>query len=579
MSSRNSARPLVLALSIAIAMSGPGAAFASESDLAGASASVQAKAETAEKKENSGSEETTKEAKSVRKTEEKSETKTSSKSETKTESKSETKSSSQDTKETTGKSSPSETSKESKAEETSAKDPTKSEEESTESSKETKAESVPESSEESSTEETSTAEETTKEETKDTTEESTKETTAAKERIYTYYDDGPITATIPKEYRFTKISGKPVILASGTKVYTKKSEDADVVAQADGRTAAYIIKDGDPWVYIESGYVRGFVQASTLSEGEEAKTYVQQYQAWLKEQLKAAGMDPDVTISSAAMADFFDTLTAKGDLPFGTMDISINHMDNPAFDYTLTTTMDVTIEKEYAVADEDITIYDNRFYAAHPDKKEASDHKIGTLKKGGLAYITADGEETAVFIESGDVRGFVKNDQLITGKKARAVVKKKGEYNMTTASGVTTPDKNRAFYYSTASVFKAGTGKRNAVTAFALQFVGNKYVWGGTSLTKGCDCSGFIQSIYRHYGYSLPRTSAAQRHAGKNVGTSLKNALPGDIICYDGHVAMYLGDGKMVHASNHHPYPVGGIKVSGNPNYRKILTIRRIIND
>lgn len=111
-------------------------------------------------------------------------------------------------------------------------------------------------------------------------------------------------------------------------------------------------------------------------------------------------------------------------------------------------------------------------------------------------------------------------------------------------------------------------GKR--VAKYACQFIGNPYVAGGTSLTNGADCSGFTYAVYRDFGYSLPRTSYEQRSAG--TGVSYSEAQPGDLICYDGHVALYIGGGLIVHAST----AKTGIKVS-NAQYREILAVRRII--
>jgi cell wall-associated NlpC family hydrolase len=117
----------------------------------------------------------------------------------------------------------------------------------------------------------------------------------------------------------------------------------------------------------------------------------------------------------------------------------------------------------------------------------------------------------------------------------------------------------------------SGSGSGSSVVDFATQFVGNPYVWGGTSLTDGADCSGFVQSVYANFGVSLPRTSYEQQNAGTEV--SYVDAQPGDLICYGGHVAIYMGDGKIVHASN----AKDGIKISNDATYRTILSVRRLV--
>ena len=115
-----------------------------------------------------------------------------------------------------------------------------------------------------------------------------------------------------------------------------------------------------------------------------------------------------------------------------------------------------------------------------------------------------------------------------------------------------------------------GSEMGKAVVEYALQFVGNPYVFGGTSLTKGIDCSGFVMKVYENFGVTLPHSSKADRTEGYAVD-SLEDALPGDLICYSGHVALYMGNDQIVHASNSKT----GIIVS-KVNYRKILAIRRI---
>ena len=113
----------------------------------------------------------------------------------------------------------------------------------------------------------------------------------------------------------------------------------------------------------------------------------------------------------------------------------------------------------------------------------------------------------------------------------------------------------------------------SSVAEFALQFVGNPYEYGGTSLTNGADCSGFVMSVYENFGVSLPHSSSADRSVGTEVEGGLSNAQPGDIVCYSGHVGIYIGNGQIVHASTEET----GIKVS-DADYRTPITVRRIFN-
>ena len=121
------------------------------------------------------------------------------------------------------------------------------------------------------------------------------------------------------------------------------------------------------------------------------------------------------------------------------------------------------------------------------------------------------------------------------------------------------------------------TDVRISICDFAKQYVGNRYVWGGTSLTKGADCSGFTMAVYRNFGISLPHSSRAQANCGAKI--SVSDVKPGDLIFYGSgkrinHVAMYIGGGRVVHASNART----GITIS-NMYYRSPVSAARILQD
>ena len=211
---------------------------------------------------------------------------------------------------------------------------------------------------------------------------------------------------------------------------------------------------------------------------------------------------------------------------------------------------------------------------------------VGKLYPGYAAKITGPvGEWTAV--ESGDVTGYVKTEYILTGAEAQTYAE-----NLVTEAQQEGKEEAEAFTYAvsrkseeaqmtqevqenvqqteTTEVSAQPASNGQVIVDYACQFIGNPYVWGGTSLTDGADCSGFVQSVFAHFGISLPRTTYDQIYAGVEV--SYDQAMPGDLICYDGHIGIYIGNGQIVNAQN----PEQGIGISP-ATYTTILSVRRIV--
>lgn len=229
----------------------------------------------------------------------------------------------------------------------------------------------------------------------------------------------------------------------------------------------------------------------------------------------------------------------------------------------------------------------------------------GILYKDAAAEVIGPvGEWTQ--IRSGEVSGYVKSEYLLTGDAAQAkaeeLIEKTKQAAPVKEENKEQIDEKMAFEYAVtraeeearraaeeaarkaeeeakakaeaqakaeANAKAEVSGQGQAVVDYATQFVGNPYVWGGTSLTNGADCSGFVQSVYAHFGISMPRTSTSMRSAGVEV--SYENAQPGDVICYPGHVGIYIGNGQIVNAIDE----AHGIGISSATG-QNIITVRRM---
>lgn len=208
-----------------------------------------------------------------------------------------------------------------------------------------------------------------------------------------------------------------------------------------------------------------------------------------------------------------------------------------------------TVEKTYAIADVNSWL--------HVREGKGTNQKIvGILPKGSLCYILADADSDWVYVESGDVRGFVCARYLLRGEEAEKEVNCWQEESFPMAEMWVKPWNNKAYTYTyaTTRTLLSSDEARGEVLQYAKKFLGNPYVWGGTSLTNGCDCSGFAQQIFANFGYTLPRTSRQQAKAGTRI--PVQEAKPGDLLFYQResgfiyHVMIYLGDGKVIHAGS-----------------------------
>ena len=297
----------------------------------------------------------------------------------------------------------------------------------------------------------------------------------------------------------------------------------------------YILKEEENgWLYVESGNVRGFVKASEVYTGDSAQILLSGYQKKAEKAAKKAGTEYTGIEGTAQ--------TAKESVP---------STENQAFTYVRATAQKTLADKNYALVNEQVG-------TGTLDIKESQDDNartIGTMVQGNLCYILADQDAEWVYVESGDVRGFVRKEYLNTGDEVKAQVEAAGAAAFATAAEVVAPEENQALYYTLSSVEpgKPGNAIRQSMLEYAAQFIGNPYVWGGTSLTNGADCSGFVQQIYKAFGYNLPRVAADQSQYGTQI--PLEDAQPGDLIFYakNGHVyhvVMYAGNGETIEAAN-----------------------------
>ncbi len=286
-------------------------------------------------------------------------------------------------------------------------------------------------------------------------------------------------------------------------------EDGEIIGKLYDKSVGYFIEEDNGWYKIKSGSVEGYVKAEYCVTGEDAVELAKKVGtriATVTTTTLKVRSGPGLDQEVLGLVPIEDELVVEEELD-GWVKVSIEEGDGyVSLDY-------VTLSTEFVEAE-------------------------------------SKAEEEA---------------RLAKEKAAREAANAAAKSNTSKSSGSSSSSYNAASTYTTAT-----NSIGSAVAQFALQFVGNPYVYGGTSLTNGADCSGFVMSVYNNFGVSLPHSSGADRSVGSAVD-GLANAQPGDIICYSGHVAIYIGGGQIVHAST----AKTGIKVS-DASYRTVLAVRRI---
>ncbi len=334
-------------------------------------------------------------------------------------------------------------------------------------------------------------------------------------------------------------------IGSDSKLNVRKSAStsASIVGKMVAGSGATIVSKGDSWTKIKSGNVTGYISNKYYVSGDAAESYAKSLglpkQATLKTNMNVR-QEPSVSSARVGGAKEGDTFLITGD--DGTW-VSITFNGKKAY-----------LKKSYLT----ITY---KFKAVTPvgsssssssssnSSGSSSETKTGTVTASslkvragaGTSYdvITTVSKGTKLTI-TGSSGNWYKISIKVNGSKKTGYVSK--DYVSLGSSNT-----------SSGSSSNSGSGSGDEIAAYALQFLGNPYVYGGTSLTNGCDCSGFVQSVFKHFGYSLPRTSAAQSEGGKTV--ALDKLKKGDLLFYAkngtvNHVGIYIGDGKIVNASN-----------------------------
>ena len=343
-------------------------------------------------------------------------------------------------------------------------------------------------------------------------------------------------------------------------IHTDASLGSEVIGKLYNNDVAKILQDnGGEWVKIKSGKLVGYVLGEYLVKGEEAQLLSE----LVKKNVAVVGGDEEevevhsykgdagvmMTVASGEQIDVTEDMENETD---GWIEVDTEQGTG------YVRSDEVSVTDSYPGAE---TVEEQQERLENATVKDIADHAQTKADKASeVAEAAAEKAQEAVsIVEDEDAEPTKAEEKAAETAQAVAEFAQAAADNTQETADTAKEDMQ-----------KHGAETGQAVADFALQFVGNPYVWGGSSLTNGTDCSGFTMSVFANFGVGLPHYDAAQRGYGIGID-SIADARPGDLVCFYGHVGIYIGDGMMVHASNARE----GIKVS-RADYRAIATIRRI---
>ncbi len=332
---------------------------------------------------------------------------------------------------------------------------------------------------------------------------------------------------------------------------SEPSEDSECTGKLYNDAVGNVLaKEGD-WVKIKSGNAEGYVKSDYIVMEDEAKDLVK-------------------TIGDRNAKVITTTLYVRADASKDAEIIGLVPMDDilTVLEVEDDGWVKVSVEEgEGYVSNEFVTIYTEYLHAeSKEEEEERLEQEKAERKKAREALRNAETEQLEATDDDNNNHDNADNrnhehEEQDNADNDQADASEFDYYAYEQSDDQPVEDEYQEPESDTGSV----------VAKYALQFVGNPYVYGGSSLTNGADCSGFVMSVYKKFGISLPHSSGADRSVGYAVNGGLSNARPGDLICYSGHVALYIGNGQIVHASS----AKTGIKIS-NANYREPVAVRRI---